>query len=59
MMTGPSHLKQGEKGKIIGRIATVSRTGRAVETIEVLSNDPKRPRITLTLRAQIFPGTPP
>ena len=59
MMAGPSRLKPGEKSRVIGRIATVARTGPATETIEVLSNDPKRPRLILTLRAIIIADNRP
>jgi hypothetical protein len=52
-MAGPSHLKQREKGTIRARIATFNKRGLIVETIEVLSNDPKRPNVILTLQATI------
>ncbi len=52
-MAGPGRLKPGEKGEITARMAAVSAKGSMVERIEVVSNDPKRPNITLTLRASV------
>jgi len=52
-MAGPDHLKPGEKGRIAARIAIIPVKGRVAEKIEVVSNDPARPRIFLTLQADI------
>ncbi len=52
-MAGWGHLMPGEKGTITVRLDTGSRKGRVEETVEVKSNDPFRPKITLTLKADI------
>jgi len=52
-MASSSHLKQGEKGKITAKISTIGKKGLTIETIEVVSNDPKRPKEVLTLQATI------
>jgi hypothetical protein len=54
MVASSSHLRAGEKGKILGRVSTVSKKGLITETIEVVSNDPKRPTVSLTLQATIL-----
>jgi hypothetical protein len=48
-MASSSHLKQGEEGLISARVATLNKTGAITETIEVTSNDPKRPKVMLTV----------
>jgi len=50
---GPSRLKPGEKGSIITRVETLSKSNPLEETVEVMSNDPKRPRVVLTVRANL------
>jgi hypothetical protein len=50
-MAGSDHLKPGGKGGITATLAAGTRPGRVVEKIEVVSNDPKRPKVTLTLQA--------
>ena len=52
-MASSSHLKPGEHGSIIARVATLMKNGLTRETIEVESNDPKRPKVTLSLQATI------
>jgi hypothetical protein len=52
-MAGPSHLKPGEKGSILVKAATTGRKGYVIENVEVWSNDPARPRITLTIKAYV------
>ena len=52
-MAGPGHLKQGEKGSIAARIAILPARGRVEEKIEVVSNDPVRPTVILTLQAEV------
>jgi hypothetical protein len=53
MMAGFSHLRPGERGGIITKVDTLSRKGSVADTIEVVSNDPVRPKIILTLKAHI------
>ena len=59
MMAGFSQLRPGEKGSIIAKIDTLNRKGAVTDTIEVVSNDPARPRIMLTLKALITERTAP
>jgi hypothetical protein len=53
-MASSSHLKHGEKGTITARVPTAMKSGPIEETIEVLSNDPKRPKVVLTLEAVVL-----
>jgi hypothetical protein len=53
-MASSSHLKQGEKGIISARVSTVMKSGPIQETIEIISNDPKRPKVILTLEATVL-----
>jgi hypothetical protein len=53
-MASSSHLKHGEKGVIVAKMSTVGKKGLIVETIEVISNDPKRPKEVLKLQATIL-----
>lgn len=52
-MASSSCLKPGEKGKIIVRIDIKGKMGSISKTVQVFSNDPKRPVVTLTLKAAI------
>jgi hypothetical protein len=52
-MAGSSHLKQGETSEITARSSTTDKKGDIQETIEVKSNDPKRPVVTLTMKATV------
>ena len=52
-MASSSHLKPGEKGKLTAIIDTHGKGGLLVKSVEVFSNDPERPKITLTLKADI------
>lgn len=52
-MTGSSHVKPKEKGAVVVKVNTSGKTGPLVENVEVMTNDPKRPEITLTIRALI------
>lgn len=54
MMASSSHLKHGEKGTLTAKVSTLNKKGLTVETIEVLSNDPKRPKVILTLQVTIL-----
>ncbi len=50
-MASSSHLKPGEKGKIVGKIYTNGVIGAIHKTVEVFTNDTKRPVVTLFLKA--------
>ena len=52
-MASSSHIKPKEKGSITARLDTANRKGMTVKTIALVSNDPTRSKITLTLRAFI------
>lgn len=52
-MASSSRLKPGEKGKIHTKVETAGRKGFISKGITVHSNDPKRPVINLTLKANI------
>ena len=52
-MASSSHLKPGEKGKITAKIDMRGRKGTLYKTVQVFSNDPKRPSVVLSLRATI------
>jgi len=54
VMASSSHLKAGEKGAITARVATQAKQGAVIETVEVLTNDPRRPKVSLTLRATVL-----
>ncbi len=59
MMASSSHLKQGERGLISARIATKNKTGAINETVEVVSNDPIRPKVKLTVQATVIESALP
>jgi hypothetical protein len=50
-MAGSSHLKPGENGSIKVRVDFGYGIGKIVKTVEVFSNDPERPKVTLNLVA--------
>ena len=50
-MASSSHISPGESGKISAKIDTRGRVGIVSKAIRVSSNDPKRPVVTLHLRA--------
>jgi hypothetical protein len=52
-MASSSRLKPGEKGNIIAKIDIKGRAGSISKSVQVFSNDPKRPIITLFLKATI------
>ena len=52
-MASSSHLKAGEKGKITAHIDMKGRAGTLLKTVQVYSNDPKRPSVVLSLRATV------
>jgi hypothetical protein len=50
-MAGSSHIKPTEKGTVTVKLNTSGRKGLIEENVEVISNDPLRPQITLTIKA--------
>jgi hypothetical protein len=55
-MASSSHLKPGEKGKIITKVDIKGRVGSLFKGVQVFSNDPKRPVVNLSLKAIIKEG---
>ena len=53
MLASSSQLKPGGIGSITTRLDTKDRAGLIVKTVEVVSNDPDRPRVILTLKAEV------
>lgn len=53
-MASSNHLKPGSSGALKVFLDTRNIVGsRIVKTVEVFSNDPKKPRVVLTLKADI------
>jgi hypothetical protein len=57
-MASSSHLKPGEQGRIIARVATAYKSGVLHKSIDVFTNDPKRPRVILALKVRIKEPVP-
>ena len=53
MMASSCRLEKGETGKLTAKISTLNKSGKVTETITVKSNDPKRPKVELTLTATV------
>ena len=52
-MAGSSHLKPGDRGTIIARIKTSNRIGTIIKIVQVFTNDPRKQRVVLTLKADL------
>ncbi|MBI4689256.1 MAG: c-type cytochrome [Nitrospirae bacterium] len=52
-MVSSDHLKPGEKGEITATVDVRGKLGKITKTIQVRSNDPKRPQVTLILTMQV------
>ncbi len=52
-MASSSRLKAGQTGTILVSVNTSNRRGVILKTVEVLTNDPRKPRVILTLRADV------
>jgi hypothetical protein len=52
-MASSSQIKPGEKGKIVAALDARDFKGQVVKEIWVFSNDPKRPKVTLTIKAEV------
>jgi hypothetical protein len=53
VVASSSRLKPGEKGKIDAKIAISGKKGYISKSIRIFSNDPKKPVVSLTLKAEI------
>lgn len=58
-MASSSRVGPGEKGDIRAKVDTSNRKGMLTKTIDVMSNDPRRPKITLTMKAFVKEPAPP
>ncbi len=52
-MASSSHLKPGERGTIVARVSTPNRIGKIIKIVQVFTNDPKKQRVILTLKADL------
>lgn len=52
-MASSSHINPGDSGKITAKVDTKGRIGPISKGIQVFSNDPKRPVVSLFLKAVI------
>ena len=52
-MVSSNHLKPGEKGRIMVKVDTAGRKGVLTKTVEVTSNDPKKMKSVLMLKANV------
>jgi hypothetical protein len=48
-----THLNPGEKGKISAKVKIKGKVGSISKSVEVFSNDPKKPVVNLLLKALI------
>jgi hypothetical protein len=53
VVASSSHIKPGDKGQITAKVDIKGRSGGLSKSIQVFSNDPKRPTVTLSLKAII------
>ena len=52
-MASSSHLKPGEKGRLTAKVDTRNRAGAIMKSVTVYTNDPVRPKVVLSLKADI------
>ena len=52
-MVSSRHLNPGEKGKIIAKVNIKGRRGYISKNVQIFTNDPKRPFVTLNMKAFI------
>jgi hypothetical protein len=52
-MASSSQIKPGERGSIKVTVDVGNADGTLVKSVSVYSNDPKRPQVTLTIKAEI------
>jgi hypothetical protein len=51
VVASSSHILPGEKGKISVSIHVQGRKGLLLKSVQILSNDPEKSEVTLTVRA--------
>jgi hypothetical protein len=59
VLASSSQIKPREKGLITAKIDARNYKGNIVKNIRVYSNDPTKPEVTLTLRAEIRSSSKP
>lgn len=59
MVASSSRLKPGEEGKIVATVDIKGKIGFITKTVKVFTNDPKRPVVTLSLKALIKAASAP
>jgi hypothetical protein len=52
-MASSGRLKPEEAGEITAKVNTKGRSGKLHKTVTVLSNDPERPEVVLSLKAMV------
>jgi hypothetical protein len=52
-MASSGHLEPGETGEITAKVNTKGKSGKFHKTVRVLSNDPERPEVVLSLKAMV------
>ncbi len=50
-MASSDHINPGGEGKISAKVDIRGRTGTISKSVQVFSNDPKRPTVTLSIKA--------
>jgi hypothetical protein len=53
VVASSSRLEPGETGSINAKVATKGKTGSLSKSINVFSNDPKKPTVRLSIRTTI------
>jgi uncharacterized lipoprotein YbaY len=53
VVASSSRLKPGEEGKISATVDIKGKIGFITKTVKVFTNDPKKPMVTLVLKALI------
>ncbi len=59
MLASSSQIKPEERGSITAKINAHNYKGHIVKNIIVYSNDPVKPAVTLTLKAEIMVSSHP
>ena len=53
-MASSSQIKPGEKSSIVATLDAEGYNGRVIKEIWIYSNDPKRPKAAIVLRADVM-----
>jgi hypothetical protein len=52
-MVSSGRLEPGDSGEITAKVNTEGKSGKLHKTVRVLSNDPERPEVVLSLKATV------